>query len=40
MILSNTGGAKRETTEIRAQLLHYTIVFFRSDAPLNSSCNT
>ena len=34
MIPSNTGGAMRETTEIQAQLLHYTTVFSQSDTAL------
>ena len=29
----------KKTSEIQAQLLHYTIVFSRSDATLNSSRN-
>ena len=34
MIPFNTRGAMKETTEIQAQLLHYTTVFSRSDTAL------
>ena len=33
-VVANPGGAMKETTEIQAQLLHYTIVFSRTDAAL------
>ena len=34
IIQSNTGGAMKETTVIQAQLLHYVILFYRSDPTL------